>query len=160
MTLRGSLGDGFRRTAVFLETLVFAMQLVYRSIQMMLLNVPRDARRNEIVDRESARQPLANHRRRDVPRVRVNEVNPCRTLDIVVFPRGQRGARAQFRRTRRRVVDGRAGARNDHEMGKIEDARISVPRRNSCKRVGAENEEKLLRAPSAMMQRAQGVFGI
>src|SRR5262245_51184419 len=95
-TLRGSLGAAFRRVATFLDTLVFAMQVVYRSIQMVLLDVPCDARWNEFVNRQPVRQPLPNHRRRNIPRVCVDEKNSRRTVQsLIVFWR-RRGARPQL----------------------------------------------------------------
>jgi hypothetical protein len=39
------------------------MQVVYRSIQMVFVDMPRHRGRDEIIDRLSAREPLANRRR-------------------------------------------------------------------------------------------------
>src|SRR5678815_6074090 len=96
-TLRGSFAGAFRRVAIFLETLVFAMQVVYRSIQMMLLDMPRDANWNEVVDWQPAREPFANHRRRDIARVRVDEKNLRRPVETLSTCWRWRSARAQFR---------------------------------------------------------------
>src|SRR5438093_8434317 len=98
MTLFGSLGAAVFLVATFLDALVFAMQAVYRSIQVMFVDVPRHRRRHQLVDRLTARQPLANRRRRHVARVRVDEKNARRTVVVHVFARHREDARAQLRR--------------------------------------------------------------
>jgi hypothetical protein len=50
---------------------------------MMLLDMPRDASWNEIVDWQPAREPFANHRRRNIARVRVDEKNLRRTIETL-----------------------------------------------------------------------------
>ena len=76
-------------------------------------------------------------------------------------PRGTGHIRgAQLRRTRRRLVDRDAGPRDDHEMREVQEARIPVPRGNSCKRIAAENEEKLRRPPAEMRAAPQRVLRV
>src|SRR5215216_6412373 len=98
ITLLGSFEAVFRRRATFLGALVFAMQAVYRSIQMVFVNVPRHRGRDQFIDRHAARQPLANGRRRDVARVSVNEKNPRLAVAADVFAGDGRHPLAQFRR--------------------------------------------------------------
>src|SRR6185436_7850399 len=126
-TLRGSCGWAFRRTAVFLDTLVFTMQVVYRSIQMMFLDVPCNARWNEIVNRQPAREALADHRRRHVARMRVNEEDSRRTFDSDIRVWRWRDARAQLRDARVCLVDRHSWPCDDDEMGEIQHPRISMP---------------------------------
>src|SRR4029079_13325106 len=136
------------------------MQVVYRSIQMMFLNVPCDSRWNKIVNRQSAREALSNRRRRDIARMRVDEKNARPTVERLILLRWRRRPRLQLANTRHHLVDRDAGPCDDHEVGEIEHARVSVPRRNSCKRVGAQNEEKLRRFPTPIMERTQRVLRI
>ena len=52
------------------------------------------------------------------------------------------------------------GPRDDDEVREVQEAWISVPRGNSCKRIAAENEEKLRRPPAEVMQRPQRVLRV
>src|SRR3954447_18499181 len=50
------------------DALVFAMQLVYRSVQMVYENVPGDCRRHQIVNPFTRREARTNQRGRHVAR--------------------------------------------------------------------------------------------
>src|SRR5687767_4866379 len=57
-----------RRGALPVSALLFAMQVVYRSIQLMRHDVPRDRCRHEIVNRKARGEPCPDLRRGDVAR--------------------------------------------------------------------------------------------
>src|SRR4051812_39226644 len=54
------------------DAFVFAMQVVYRSVQMMREDVPGDCRRHEIIDAFVRDQPGPNQRGRHVARARLH----------------------------------------------------------------------------------------
>jgi hypothetical protein len=58
------------------DALVFAMQVVYRSVQMMRKDVPRDRRRHEIIDPLVGRKARADLGRGHVARVGVDGKYP------------------------------------------------------------------------------------
>src|SRR5258705_5681942 len=86
-TLFGNLGGVFFLVAAVVATLlvfkplVLAMQIVYRSIQMMSEDMPRDGCGNEIVNRLASGEPLANRSGGDVVRLRLHEKNAGGSTD-------------------------------------------------------------------------------
>src|SRR4051812_25879183 len=111
-TLFGSLGAAFFRVATFLDALVFAMQAVYRSIQVVCLDMPCDGPGHQLVDRFSAREPLPDRRRRDIARARVNDENARRSVTCDRLARNGRHPRTQLGRPLRRLIDRHARPRN------------------------------------------------
>src|SRR6185436_13701466 len=160
-TLFGSFGAAFLRVvATFLDALVFAMQAVYRSIEMVFLDMPRDGRWHQLVDRSAARQALPDHGRGHVARVRVDEENPRRAVTCDGFARDGGHSRPQLRCTLRRLVDAHPGPRDDDEMREVQEPEIPAPCGNSCKRVAAKNEKKLRRPPAGSVERPERVLGV
>src|SRR5258706_7260557 len=128
-TLFGNFGGVFFLVAAVVATLlvfkplVFTMQVVYRSIQMVSEDMPCDGRGNEIVNRLAGGEPFANRRGGDVVRLRFHEKNAGGTIGDAFTARRAAHACPQLRRTRGRHPHRCAWPGDDYERAEAENGR-------------------------------------
>src|SRR5215510_12445195 len=135
------------------------MQVAYRSIQTMPDDVPAHCLRYEIVDGFTCCEARANRRRRHVTRPSLHEEYECvRACDRRRLRTAQ--PRSDLGRPRGGGIERRSGPRDHDEVRGIEYRGELAPRRNFCKRIGTENEEKLRRVPPLAPERGERVRGV
>src|SRR3954469_18617676 len=138
------------------DAFVFAMQVVYRSIQVVRVDVPGDRRRHEIVDAVTRGESSANPRGRHVTRARFDRKYP-RLVRVDGFHVGRLESHRNVRNAVERSARSSSRTRDHREVRSLQDVRIRSPARNFCKCIGAEDEEKLRWLPAFNVQRSQGV---